>query len=270
MGISSSMRVVTPSWAEQILKKNGPTDRNRKLNVSYVDKLAGEIKAGAWRETGSPIIVSRTGRLLDGQHRLYAVVKAQKPIRNLVVTGIEDKNFDAIDSGRPRHAADVLHIKGYNNVFSAASMLGLMDRYDSKKLNERMTSKHLNTRVMQLTNKYEGFDKHLIGTRTGMGMPVIPSAVSALVYILHREKADPAKIQVFIDQVVRGIGLEADSPTYKLREYTAQQRANSTVRRADDHLILLMHIWNMFMARKKVKRISWQNLMEDPYPKLLV
>lgn len=96
--------------AHQLLAMN---HANRDISRSRVSQYAEAIKGGEWKVTGQPIQVSASGRLLDGQHRLEAVVMTGTPIIALVVSGLDDDIFDVIDCGKPRTPADALTVDGH-------------------------------------------------------------------------------------------------------------------------------------------------------------
>ena len=75
---------ITPAMAEKWLAKNLG---NRHVRESHVATLVRDIRDGNWRQTGEAIKFDWDGRLIDGQHRLHAIVAAQTATRMLVVTG---------------------------------------------------------------------------------------------------------------------------------------------------------------------------------------
>ena len=68
----SELLTITPNEASKYLANN---PANRKINESVVRAMAEDMKAGRWMQTHQGIAISKTGRLLDGQHRLSAVIK---------------------------------------------------------------------------------------------------------------------------------------------------------------------------------------------------
>jgi hypothetical protein len=70
---------VTPSQAEKWLAKNHP--RNRNISLRLVDAFTADMLAGEWRLTHQGICFDGEGQLIDGQHRLTAVVKSGKTIQ---------------------------------------------------------------------------------------------------------------------------------------------------------------------------------------------
>ena len=118
-GIESEFIKITPTRAAELLANNGV---NRRLRPQLVGSYAEDMAQGLWRATGEAIKVSRTGRLLDGQHRLNAVIEFGKPIEMLVVTGLPDDAQELMDQGAARSAADALAMHGFQYVTLTAGV----------------------------------------------------------------------------------------------------------------------------------------------------
>jgi hypothetical protein len=80
--VESYVARVTPQLAETLLKDNSS---NRRINGKRVTSYSKTIKDGEWKLTGQPIILSEDGSVIDGQHRLYAVIVAGRAIDVLIV-----------------------------------------------------------------------------------------------------------------------------------------------------------------------------------------
>jgi hypothetical protein len=119
---------LTPDLALQLLKIN---TSNRPLKARSVSVLAKAIKRGEWSFNGDAIRVSRSGRLLDGQHRCQAVVEAGIAVMTLLVTGLEDDVFSTIDRGFGRTTGDIMSIKGESNYIELASISRLVHLYET-------------------------------------------------------------------------------------------------------------------------------------------
>lgn len=100
---------ITPKIAKSMLEQN---TNNRRLRNHHVDKLVKEMRAGKWKKTGTPIQISESGRLLDGQHRLHAVLQSGVSIEFVVIRGVPDQSNDVIDTGVRRSAGDVFQWNG--------------------------------------------------------------------------------------------------------------------------------------------------------------
>lgn len=101
------IKTITPKDAEYILQRN---EGNRKLRKQTMKKYASIMEAGNWIVTPEAIVISKTGRLLNGQHRLSAVVDCGRPVDFLVAENVSDDVFHAIDRGATRTVADALRV----------------------------------------------------------------------------------------------------------------------------------------------------------------
>lgn len=97
---------VTPAMARQWLKQN--TD-NRPLRPNVVDGFHLAYGRGEWRATHQGIAFAKSGRLLDGQHRLTFISQLPEGtvVQMNVTTDCENDLFGAIDQGVRRTLSDV-------------------------------------------------------------------------------------------------------------------------------------------------------------------
>jgi hypothetical protein len=100
-----SMETITPARAEEILAGN---TRNRHLRSTLVSQYASDMVAGRWKETHQGIAINCDGTLLDGQHRLAAIVQSNTTQRMLVATGVPSESQVAMDDHAKRAAHDSL------------------------------------------------------------------------------------------------------------------------------------------------------------------
>ncbi len=96
---------ITPELAETWLKAN---EGNRVLRQSKVLELAEMMERGAWRLTHQGVAFSPNGRLLDGQHRLQAIVLSGRTVEMMVTHGIDEDAYKVMDIHGKRSLADNL------------------------------------------------------------------------------------------------------------------------------------------------------------------
>lgn len=119
--------LVTAEMAESILRTN---TRNRLPRPSLVEFLAREMIYGRFLYNGESIIISKTNVLLDGQHRLMAIVSSGIACYLNIERGIDDEVMHTIDTGSARVAADVFEMNGIPNSKRVASTTRLiMDEF---------------------------------------------------------------------------------------------------------------------------------------------
>lgn len=99
---------------------------NRVIKRKVVDKYGKEMANKAWKRTGEVICFSASGVLLNGHHRLQACVKAQTNFDVLVVFGISDDAYSAMDSGLKRSSSDFLRHNGVVNATTTAACVRMV------------------------------------------------------------------------------------------------------------------------------------------------
>lgn len=145
---------ITPALATKLLQGN---TRNRTLSQQRVAIYAADMAAGAWKFDGAPIRVAKTGLLLDGQHRLAAIVRSGKTVPCVIISGLDEDTQLTIDANRARTFADYLHIAGYADTSNLASLVSLVWKYENGALTyegdftKRPTA--TNTLLLQLLDK---------------------------------------------------------------------------------------------------------------------
>lgn len=106
--IYSEMITVTPALALEWLEN--ANIRNRPLSQNHINKLARDMTCGHWKLTHEGIAFDPSGVLLDGQHRLWAIVESQTTQSMMVFFNIPKESVMFIDSGRSRTVVDILKL----------------------------------------------------------------------------------------------------------------------------------------------------------------
>ena len=103
---------ITPKMAREYLERNMPS--NRRINREIVRRYARIMKCGGWELTHQGIAFDSNGTLIDGQHRLKAIIEADTPVDMLVTVGVEHTPGDAlsIDVGAKRTLLNIMQISG--------------------------------------------------------------------------------------------------------------------------------------------------------------
>lgn len=114
-GVRSQWMQVDPATAQRWLENNF---RNRPISDDVVAAYARDMTNGVWVPTHQGVAFSDRDELIDGQHRLHAIIRAGQTIRMMVTFGLPAKieghemtTMDAVDRGRTRSVADQLKIQ---------------------------------------------------------------------------------------------------------------------------------------------------------------
>jgi hypothetical protein len=169
---------IGPDKAKELLENNGV---NRRLRPHLVDSYAEDMRQGLWNEDTADLIkISKTGRLLDGQHRLSAIIEADTIMELDVATGLDDKAQRVMDQGSGRTASDVLGMEGYSNTAIAGGVARwvMLGGEPGPHLEMALKRKASTARILRTVqenpdvalaaSKYSAFKNHVPGSPTAI------------------------------------------------------------------------------------------------------
>lgn len=118
--VTSRAEMITPQAAAEYLSHN---KQNRILRQNTVNRYAQEMLHGNWKLNGEGIQFDKEGNLVNGQHRLSAIIQAGIAVPMFVIRGVEDGSFQTYDCGKNRSKSDVFGIDGICNAHTVASIV---------------------------------------------------------------------------------------------------------------------------------------------------
>lgn len=260
---------ITPREALEILARSvGQTQRN--LDQRRVSLYAQQMKGGQWRVTHQAIALDDDGVLIDGQHRVNAVVKAGIPVQMMVARGADPSTFDAIDNGRPRGPANALSIAGYSNVNVLASAIRHYLVYETLAGTTRSTGPDV--RALWSTHDIVETARSLTGSLIVQSIrdahPVARSLaqagsttwLSACIAMLRAKGVDDVLREEFLGKLDTGVMLPAGSPIHALRRWMiaggyANQRSDQ---RAFVGMAAFVKTWNGWLNSEEIRLITFR------------
>lgn len=258
--MKAELRTITPEWAQHVLSERNVG--NRTMNRQHVDSLAKEMQCGRWKVNGDTICVN-DDRLIDGQHRLAAVVASGVSIESLVIYGLSSDVFDTKDVGKRRSAGDTLGVRGEKNAYRMAATLVLIDKYMTGRADK--TVSYTNTEIEEMLEKYPGVRSSLQTSFGSRGL-ISPSVLDACHYLFSQK--DPRLANEFVVKVLRGTGLEEGSPWYVLRERLMKNSLSKAKISKSYLMAICIKAWNYARAGKKLRCLRWREEGEnaEPFP----
>lgn len=257
---------VTPALANAWLERNV---RNRNLNRDLVRLIAGAISRGEWKLTGDTVKFSADGRLLDGQHRLAAVVYSETTVPMFVAWGIDPDAQLAMDAGRKRRLSDHLQMAGEVNAKPLAHALrGLWEwEHSGFSLASGSASMFTNAQAFDLLDRHPKIrDSVLLGLQANNRTGYSPGRWASHVYVYSL--IDPNTAQVWHEQFTSGEALPPRSPVLALRDRVLSQRGRTKGKLSERYLdALTIKAWNAFYLGVPIGRLAW-NMTED-FPEII-
>jgi hypothetical protein len=103
--------LVTPEQAGRWLEESNT--HNRVIRPGVVKRYAEAMAAGKWLDTHQGIAFDDRGVLVDGQHRLLAVVRAGVAVWMNITYGVPLENQIVVDDPAVRSQADAIKLAGH-------------------------------------------------------------------------------------------------------------------------------------------------------------
>jgi len=243
---------ITPEMAREWLET--AEDNYRRIQPKRVQAIASAIVAGGWKYNGESIKFNSDKRLVDGQHRLTAVVQSGIPIVSEVVEGIDE--IDEIDTGKPRTAADVLHRHGYINDRQLAATVSLLIQFKSGKMfTSTVFPKSSYLTLLQECPSITKSVSHGCVTKRRAGLR--HTIYSFCHYCFGR--ADSSDRDAYFEQLDKGEGLESGHPVFTLREFLRTQVMKPSHLRVSQEFMCAATIkaWNCYRSNRELRIIRY-------------
>lgn len=127
--MKTEIRFITKKEADELLRLNAS---NRPLSAAVVRSYEMRLRQGEWRCTHQGIAIGRSGRLLDGQHRLTAISNTGIAAQLMITTGMDEDVQVVLDTGRARTAGDMLGMTKARNATTIAAAINLAFLYQER------------------------------------------------------------------------------------------------------------------------------------------
>jgi hypothetical protein len=245
---------VTPALAEKWLAQN---THNRKIRENAVLGYARDMEAGNWAENGEAIKFAADGTLLDGQHRLNAIVLSGITLRILVVTGLTAGSQETMDDGRKRTVADALTLRKEPNAvqLAAISRRALMWTQG--------IHKNAGNRPPTNTECLQFFEDHPeLRTSTSIAVSLrkavaLPCSIVGLTHWVFTS-IDETDATWFFERLGTGANLPQYHPILTLRK-RASEAADAPGRVPEDALLaFVIKAWNAYRDGDEMKLLRFK------------
>jgi len=229
-----SYQSVTPSQAQLWLDIPA---RNRVLNERRVEMYAAMMKRGDWMLTNQGIAFDEQGSLIDGQHRLRAIVRSQCTVDMLVITATPNRSQLVLDQGLRRQPHDQIGLREGWRVLPihsavAKAMISSVGGPGSDERRKAVTDIQLLDRFYVKHHKAIEFAVTTMWERHGSLKGVIIAPTIAPVARAYYSVA-PDLLSRFCDVLATGMAeSKDDGPVIVLRNYLIAGRENLGLEKA--------------------------------------
>ncbi len=257
---------LTPEMAVDLLEHN---QNNRPLSDKHVQRIARQIIGGHWRFNGDTIKIAKTGDVLDGQHRLWAVIEAKKAVDTILVTGIERDAFATIDTVRKtRSAGDTLALCGverHRQQVGQALMWLLRYQRGCIETWRDPTMKIENSDVEEAWGAHPGMLDAVVKMRQCRKLSSV-APLAFIYYVIANRDEDLA--ERFLETLIDPSHVSVNDPIFRFRAYLTEftEKTKDPVYT----IALAFKALNAVKSKKRVDRLQWrrQGPKREMFPKL--
>lgn len=261
--------MVTPEKAKEWLQRMG---KNRKLSPIHVNNLAVAMKQGHWVLNGQTISFSAEGKLLDGQHRLNAVIQSGMTVPMAIAIGVtDDRAFESYDIVAKKRGVDAIigmeGVKHATHLAAVARRLLLWERCDDK---TKFSLRNVAAASLSPQDVLAYLRLHLSEIQTILNemLTSLPcrrcAAGSAFITALILcNRVDDVSTLLFMEGLKTGVSLPVDSPVYLLREKFITNTRRRGIDRETEVMALTIKAWNKYTKGQSMKLLRWTQDRED-------
>lgn len=258
-------QLVTPMIAKDILAQN---IKNRKIDQRVVNRYASDMANNRWIVgTGELIKISDDNVLIDGQHRLLAVIKSEMPIFLDFNYNQDFEIFKVIDSGKKRGTVDTFSLKGINSASSLPSMIvrnfALKMEINGKSLGgayDKLTNQKISEIYDARPEFWDLVAKNSNCWYAKFAKMLAPQIIGGMYsYFLDISKSDAND---FMEQLCTGKDI-TNNTILSLRTKIMEDRIS--LKKLPKYILaaLIVKSWNMFRKKQEIKVLKFSPDIED-------
>jgi hypothetical protein len=240
---------LVPALAQLLLERN---PINRPISKRNAADLASDIANRRFMFNGESIVVSKTGVLLDGQHRCQQVVATGAPIETVIVFGPDDDARFTIDTGKSKTVSNFLAMKGrmYTHALGAAVNYHLQWRQFNYVNYASSPNVPTKAAILAAADELKGIDTSVEFT-AGCMKTIRSHAVLAFCHYVFWKRSSREAADHFILKLIEGDELRKDDPILFCRRHLERARRGET---ANSKIELIFRAWNYHRNGTRIQK----------------
>lgn len=245
---------VDPAMAQRWLSNNKV---NRSLRIAKVHQYANDMAAGRWSLSNDAICFAPDGTLLNGQHRLHAVISSGATIVMLVARNMPPQSMTTMDVGASRTAADALGFAGEINTHLLAAAAKLAIIYDDGRIYKDNKTQAVSHGEIQAFVDANPLIRHSVSVARSVRSKVdaAPSVLAVAHWAIART-AGTAAADHYLHQLATRTGEPEGSAVLAVDSRLRQLRYKRATHAPRAYLGLLIKGWNHYARDKRVASLT--------------
>lgn len=259
--IRAAVLDITPALAQRFLDRLGKIQR--RMKTSHLAAMERDMAGDRFVFTGEPLIIGSQGNMIDGQHRCTVCVRTGKNFTCLVLFGVPESSYRAINVTSKRTGSDTLAISGYENTIILAAVAVWIYRWQNEDLLSNVTLSP--TEVDEIVSGNPGLNESIAKTY-GVKPFGIGHAFPAFCHFLF-SRIDPDSADEFFSRLTTDVGHQERSPILALRRKLLNPVAGGRTLSRRQTIVSLFKTWNFYRQGKECRQIVAS--IDEAIPRLI-
>lgn len=251
--ITITLMEVTPEDASQWLDETNI--HNRKLREIRYNGYSRDMTHDVWLFNGDPFRFAKSGAMLDGQHRAMAIKLSGKSQLAIVITGLPDVAQETMDIGAARTLADMLRLRGENDVAMLGSLLRRLVLFQAG--HPAVVGSKYNPSKPEMLEFAEEYAEELKTALYAMNavklnrLPVTPAVIGAAYFLCAEVAGQDVADLFYVQQVAKGVNVGEEDPAWLLRQKFIREKTEVGQIDSDEAFRYTIQAWNHYRAGTK-------------------
>lgn len=263
---TTQIQTVTPDLAKKYLDSNS---RNRNLREAHIISLAKLMTDGLFGLSNDAIAFDEDGVLINGQHRMNAVIRSNTSQRFLVVDGLPEGAQFSMDRGIGRKVGDTLTILGFSNTTERAASSRLLHFYlDGILASKDGRGRHEPMEALEIIKSHPGmFDVSLpFILRLAKDLsPVHNKHGESIFFHYLFSQVSPELADDFFTNLAKGANLPDRHAVLVLRNTLIKNKTHKQSKLTPKTIqAYIIKAWNSFAAQKPIGALKFADGEQFP------
>lgn len=271
ISMSTGVEKITPEKAVRWLEDTEKVERfvNRGLSEGNILLFAETMVRGAWEINHQGIaLFKHEGRwiILDGQHRMWAIVKGNIPVM-MTIARYEGGDLDdaieimkSFDRGQKRNLGQVITIstrgdvtRGSTRVSAVRYLLAFLRGGGSP---DRRFSRIIDSEILDGVERYKEHLDWFVTLKRGSGNVFLSAPVAAALIYARSVPQYAEQVERFGRQLSGGEGLYSGDPAMTFRDWVLNKGSDNLLRRPEGRMLFMRIAFRAIMKSVQGRKVT--------------
>ena len=250
--VNTTFELITPEKAQEYFNSSV---NNRPISTQTVLYYAEQMEKGQWKvNTGETIKFDINDHLIDGQHRMLAVIKYGKPVEFEIRKNLPPQAIHYIDQNKKRSPSDVLAMHGVPYYTVVASIVRNYLSYKQGFAKNRISNIEIwdyyqtdSEELIECAKKSEKYYKE-------GGGKLYQSDIAFILYVTR--KINEFIAEEFMNKVALQLNIQSiKDPASQLRNFLIDDKKSDKSLSSNKRIMTWIKFWNKYRKGEELSKV---------------